>query len=392
MQQKMKPILNLDLEYGLVLEGGGARGAYQMGAWKALREAGVKIRGVSGSSVGALNGVMICMDDFEKAEEIWGNMTYARILDVDEKIIGGLQKLGTQSLNFSDLTAEMKKIVSGRGLDITPLKKLIEETVDEERVRNSNCEFYATSFCVSDRKEVNFDVKSVPEGTIKDVLLASAYFPGFKNEKIGGKIYMDGGSVNNVPINVLTDRGYKDIIVIRIYGIGVDREKQFSRAEGVNLYRIAPRKNLGGILEFDEKRTRRNMTLGYYDGMRMIYGLEGRMYYFYMPHSEAYYFDKLMSETAVFKQYLTPYLKEESLEKISGYRAYTEKIFPYLAKKMKLPSDWDYRNLYGAILEICAHKMDLEVFEIYTADEIMGKVCRILGESSVLKSSTMSKQ
>ena len=41
----MKPVLDLTKEYGLVLDGGGARGAYQIGAWKALREAGVKIRG-----------------------------------------------------------------------------------------------------------------------------------------------------------------------------------------------------------------------------------------------------------------------------------------------------------------------------------------------------------
>lgn len=52
----MKPVLDLTKEYGLVLDGGGARGAYQIGAWKALREAGVKIEAVAGTSVGALNG------------------------------------------------------------------------------------------------------------------------------------------------------------------------------------------------------------------------------------------------------------------------------------------------------------------------------------------------
>ena len=63
--------LDLTKEYGIVLEGGGARGSYQIGAWKALREAGIKIRGIAGASVGALNGALICMDDLEKAEEIW---------------------------------------------------------------------------------------------------------------------------------------------------------------------------------------------------------------------------------------------------------------------------------------------------------------------------------
>ena len=44
----MKPILDLTKEYGLVLDGGGARGAYQIGAWKALAEAGIKIKAVAG--------------------------------------------------------------------------------------------------------------------------------------------------------------------------------------------------------------------------------------------------------------------------------------------------------------------------------------------------------
>ena len=62
--------LDRNKTYGLALEGGGAKGAYQIGAWKALREAGIRFSAVSGTSVGALNGAMIVMDDLEKAEKI----------------------------------------------------------------------------------------------------------------------------------------------------------------------------------------------------------------------------------------------------------------------------------------------------------------------------------
>ena len=62
----MKPIIDLNKEYGLVFDGGGARGAYQIGAWRALSEAGVKISAVAGTSVGALNGALVCMGDLEK--------------------------------------------------------------------------------------------------------------------------------------------------------------------------------------------------------------------------------------------------------------------------------------------------------------------------------------
>ena len=80
----MKPILDLSKEYSLVLDGGGARGAYQIGAWKALVEAGVKINAVAGTSVGALNGALICMGDLQRAEQIWNDMTFSRVMDVDE--------------------------------------------------------------------------------------------------------------------------------------------------------------------------------------------------------------------------------------------------------------------------------------------------------------------
>ena len=64
----MEAVIDLSKEYGIVLEGGGARGAYQIGVWKALKEAGVKIKGIAGTSVGALNGALMCMDDYENAE------------------------------------------------------------------------------------------------------------------------------------------------------------------------------------------------------------------------------------------------------------------------------------------------------------------------------------
>lgn len=377
----MKAAVDLNREYGIVLEGGGARGAYQIGAWKALREAGIKIRGVAGTSVGALNGALICMDDLKKAEEIWSTMAYSRVFHVEDDLMERLRKLEIRSFDFAELAAEVKKVVAGRGLDIGPLKQLIADTINEEKIRKSTCDFYATTFSLTDRKEINFDVKVAPEGTMKDMLLASAYFPGFKNEKLGGKTYMDGGSVNNVPVNVLTERGYKDIIVIRIYGIGVDKEKRFAPPLDVTIHRIAPRKNLGGILEFDSARAKRNMLLGYYDAGRLLYDLVGRKYYFYMPRSEAYYFDKMMSELSLFARYLLPGKEPKEL---LGYRAYTEGIFPALAKKMRLPAQWNYRDFYGVVLEICARKLELEVFHIYTVEEIMEKVHRALAQPCIL--------
>lgn len=360
--------LDLTKEYGLVLEGGGAKGAFQIGAWKALREAGVRIKGVAGVSVGALNGALICMDDIERAEKIWQDINYDKVMNMDGNIV-----------------KEIKNVVKDKGLDIEPLKKLIHETIDEDKIRESTCELYATTFSLTDKKLINADVKKLPEGEMENMLLASSFLPVFKTEKLGGKLYTDGGGFNNVPLDVLVDRNYKDIIVIRIYGIGLDREKKVKIPKDTQVYHIAPLEDLGGILEFDKKRSRKNMALGYLEAERLLYGLAGRRYYIYAPYKEPYYFDKMMSELELLKIYMEAELKEELKEEgrhiLNGYRFYTEDVFPELAKSMKLKDGWDYRDLYLMILEELALKMKLFRYRVYTVDELLKAIRKALLET-----------
>lgn len=367
--------LDLTKEYGIVLEGGGAKGAYQIGAWKALREAGVRIKGIAGASVGSLNGALICMDDLEKAEDIWKNIEYSRVMDVSDETIKALKKKDFKALNMQEILNSGVQFIKDGGFDVTPLKNLIAEVVgDESRIRESDRELFAMTYSVSEHKELAVDVKSGEEGSVKDMLLASAYFLAFKNEKLGGKRYRDGGGFNNVPLGVLLDKGYEDIIVIRIYGWGFDSEKVTKIPEGANVYHIAPRQDLGGILEFDKKQSRKNMTLGYYDAKRFLYGLAGRIYYIDAPGSEPYYFDKMMSELELLKIYVEENLDQETRESLKGYRMFTETLFPRMAVEFKLKEDWNYKDLYIAILEDLAKRLKINRFQIYTVDRLIGKI------------------
>ena len=367
--------LDLTKEYGIVLEGGGAKGAYQIGAWKALREAGVRIKGIAGASVGSLNGALICMDDLEKAEDIWKNIEYSRVMDVSDETIKALKKKDFKALNMQEILNSGFQFIKDGGFDVTPLKNLIAEVVgDESRIRESDRELFAVTYSVSEHKELAVDVKSGEEGSVKDMLLASAYFLAFKNEKLGGKRYRDGGGFNNVPLGVLLDKGYEDIIVIRIYGWGFDSEKVTKIPDGANVYHIAPRQDLGGILEFDKKQSRKNMTLGFYDAKRFLYGLAGRIYYIDAPGSEPYYFDKMMSELELLKIYVEEDLDQETRESLNGYRMFTETLFPRMAVEFKLKDDWNYRDLYIAILEDLAKRLKINRFQIYTVDRLIGKI------------------
>lgn len=361
----MRAKLDLSKEYGVVLEGGGARGSYQIGAWQALREAGIKIKAVAGASVGALNGALICMDEYEKAKKIWMNIDASQVMNRND-----------------DKLKQVRQLVFERGFDISPLKQMITDYVDEEKLRNSEMDLYVTTFSLTDLKLLKVNVKDVPDGQIPEILLASAYFPAFRLEKMSGKTYLDGGGFNNVPVDVLIENGYKDIIIIRIYGLGFDSEKVVEIPEDTNVYHIAPRQDLGGILEFDKRKCRRNMKLGYLDGMRSIYGLYGKKYYIYAPEGEVYYFNRLISELETWKKmikYLLPEIDNYDMQ--DGYRYYMEKIFPELAKNYKLNENWDYKDLYIAIIENLAREMKISRLCIYSAKELISrikeKICRL---------------
>ena len=211
------------------------------------------------------------------------------------------------------------------------------------------------------------------------MLMASAYLPMFKKEKLGGKRYLDGGGWNNVPVDVLLEEGYKDIIIIRIYGLGFDSEKVTKIPEDVNVYHIAPRQSLGGLLQFDKKQARKNMRLGYFDGLRLLYGLQGRWYYLDAPESEAYYFERLVGELPVLKALIPrEALKgmEDVLDEDKGYRVYTEQVFPRLAREWKLKEDWNYKELYLTLLEHGARSRRIGRFQVYRPGELLLEIQR----------------
>lgn len=377
----MEPRLDLTKEYGLVLEGGGAKGAYQIGAWKALKEAGVKIKGVSGTSVGALNGALICMDDLERAENLWANISYSQIINVDDELMGRLFDKSQMKPEFlRETLKQIFRMLGEGGMDITPLRRLIEENIDEDLIRKSPVEFYSCTYSLTDRKELNVDMKTVPEGQMKDMLLASAYLPGFKNEKLHGKTYVDGGATNVLPMDVLLEHGYQDLILLRIFGVG--REKKVSIPEGVSVTEIAPRGNLGNTLQFDAGKSRKNMRLGYYDALRAIYGLQGKIYYVEQTREECYYLKQLVqAKPEVRAALLEAYELDRSPEQ--EMRSFVELLLPLLAVELKLPKDWNYSSLYLAILETAARHCKVHRYRVYTVQQLLEETKRKIRENGI---------
>lgn len=356
-------------KYGVVLEGGGAKGAYQIGVWKAMLECGVKISAVSGVSVGALNGALMAMGDIDKAIDIWRSISYSQVMDVDDKQMDSFMNFKLREMNFAQIAKLGVKVFSERGFDITPLKHLIEEVVDEERVKQSEIEFVFGTFSMDHFQQLEIVASEAEQGLLKDYLLASAYFPAFKNERLHGKKYLDGGVINNVPIDMLLHRGYQDILVIRIFGLGLT--KPIKIPENVTVIEIAPRVDLGNLLEFHPAKIRRNMKIGYFDGMRCFLSLLGKIYYIDSDLEEEECLQKMLHCNFAVKMALLEYVGE-AYDNVDIYsRKFLEAVCPKMAEELKLSKDWTYKELYFSLLELCAKNLKVQKYKIYTEEKLL---------------------
>lgn len=347
--------------YAVVLEGGGARGAYQVGVWKALEEAGIRYNAVAGSSVGALNGAMMAMRRLEQAEALWRNMRFSQVMNVDDDVMKKLFELRLGEINLRELARKALSVLKGGGFDIAPLRELLGECVDERAIRDSDVDFYIATYSLSDRRELYLRAKDIEPGGIQDMLLASAYYPAFRNEPLGGKRYIDGGVQDVLPISPLIEHGYRDILAIRVFGFGVERRVELPEDAAVTTF--APTQKLGPVMNFDGELSREQLTLGYYDGLRVLYGLAGRRYYIDPTWTEAESYAHLTALVNRFELYH---------DAPSSLREMNEEILPQLARRVK--AEGGYGDVLLKCLERMAEEAGLDPFEVMTDAEFERRV------------------
>lgn len=261
--------------YGLILAGGGAKGAYQIGAWRALRELGITFEAIAGVSIGAINGALIAQGDYDRAVELWSSVEVKSGIHMDTEL-----RDAENLFSFSNLPQIFREVVLNGGVDVTPARNLIAEYVDEQKVRASGIPLGLVTFQLSSMKPVEVFLDEVQEGLLVDYLMLSARFPGLHNQSPDGAKYLDGGVYDNAPIGMLRDRGINRFIVLDISGMkGVGHKSELSCAEFVYIRPNDP-KELGEAFEFDKSMTEMRMEMGYLDTKKAFGLLSGNRYYF----------------------------------------------------------------------------------------------------------------
>lgn len=266
--------------YSLVLEGGGAKGAYQVGAIKALKENGYEFDTIVGTSIGALNAAFICQGDIDKLDELWHTLSFQDLMDINNE-------LGESLVNFN-LTSEIvneaaKKAIDAfkaKGIDTKNIRNILEKYIDEEKIRRSEIRFGLVTYCISDMVPQKLFIEDIPKGKLIDYLMATSNLPVFKRQKIDDKKFLDGGAYDNCSVEMLYDAGYKDIVAIRIFKRRnrIRNYAKLSRKKDLNLKIILPSEELPFILNFESNNLKNLVDYGYVDTIKQLKGLDGNIY------------------------------------------------------------------------------------------------------------------
>lgn len=260
---------------GLIIAGGGGKGAYFIGVWKALREYGIEnnITDISGTSVGALNAVLFAQGNYEIAESIWLNISMNDILKFDiKKIITGIASL---SISKALVSSMLPILIQGYGNSIFSrqgLLKIIEDNVDLNYISSSEKTIYAATYDIVNFQSEYFKINNEDNDNIKKILLASSALPIiFEPQEVNGKYYYDGGLRDNIPIKPLYDDDVRNFIVVHLSRDSLIEREKFKDS---NIIEIVPNESQGdlftGTLDFSKEGARKRIQQGYNDAVKML--------------------------------------------------------------------------------------------------------------------------
>ncbi len=227
-------------EYGLVLCGGGGRGAYQIGVLRAMERLGLlkSAAAVSGASVGALNAALYVSVGGRRACDIWQTITHR---DIADPSAAAGRVLGTVlGLAFSDdrkaYLENSGGIVKSGLFSREGMIALIELNGVHRGVTSAGVPVFACCHNSTLGKPQYFDMRAFPADTVTKILVASSAIPAaFPVQRIGSYSYRDGGISDNAPIKPLYDIGLRRFIVSHLDSVHINRA-QFPDADFIELF------------------------------------------------------------------------------------------------------------------------------------------------------------
>ena len=341
----------------LVLGGGGAHGAYQIGVWQALKELEIEYSLLTGTSVGALNGALIMQGDLESAKKMWQKIETNQILAFsnEEETENSLISMVSQVKSFAH------QALQSNGISTQPLIHLIQEVFSEEKMRQSSKHLYIVTTALPQLEEVIIDVNCYENSRWNEWLLASAsFFPAMKATKIHDQYYIDGGYRNNIPVDVALAHGATECLIVDVKGPGMT--KRIKIPDEVVTMTIQTAWSMGSILLFDGIRSVKNMQLGYLETMKTFGRYHGFWYTIDATNADIMNFQDEFKDFLIERYSLTQLNSFSNTQKICKKveKTYKHKIYPEIIAQ--------------ALLELLAKNRNISPTIVYTLDELKEKV------------------
>ena len=360
-----------NMKRALVLSGGGSRGAYEIGAWQAFNELGVKFDAVYGTSIGALNAGLIAQGSLSKATEVWSNITLNQVIGGEEENLS-IDRMISRKRDIVPFLLENAKHLRA---DIRPLENLLKENLDEGKVRASGMQLGVMTVRVPQMQPVPVRLSEIPEGQLTDWLIASAScFPVFPTKKIDGERYIDGGYFDNLPIDMAIQDGAEEIVAVDIHPQTTHPE--YARMPFLKM--IHPLRTLGSFLDFNPKLLKRMRLMGYYDAMKAYGAFDGVRYTF--THQNEI---KIAAQAREFMRSTAAFDAEALIR--TGFGSSQEVNAPLIsALEEETPlKKLSWKEVWLRGLELCALQMGFREDAIYDADTLTGRILKFarMGEA-----------
>ena len=322
------------MKTAVVLSGGGAKGSYQLGVWKALRELHIKYDIVTGTSIGALNVVLMCENSYFKAKRIWRKLNLEYLFNELPKSNKEIDILKLFGGNF----------IKNGGMDIKKIETILEDNVNKRKFYNSKIDFGLITYNFTTKKPLIVSKEKIPKDKLIDYLMASATcYPAFKMKEIDGDKYIDGGYYDNLPVELAIELGAEFLIIVDLGSPGFKKRP----SKQVDSIVIKPKNNISFFLNFDEKTAKINVKFGYNDTLKAFKKLDGNKFTFKKNTISTYYLnnkDNLLDTTE--KKFLTSIEELGKIFKLDESKIYSLNSFiKELNKKIETEGSLDKNTI-----------------------------------------------
>lgn len=292
-----------NVKKAIVFAGGGSKGAYQLGAWKALNELGECFDIATGTSIGSINAAFYVQKDFGPAEQMWGEITAGDIMANGINFDVSFESIISQRDN---LIPFLKNYLNTKSVDNTPFINMIHKYFSPEKFFSSEIDYALVTvnykglsrgemFPVTVEKS---EMAAMGENAWQWISASSACYPVFPPVEIDGELYIDGGFYDNIPVAAAINLGAKEIVVVDLNT--ENNHEGYIHHPSVKY--IRPSKDLGGFLNFDRSVLDRSIRLGYCDTMK-VYGKYLGTKYTFIPDENG--FGNITDISEIFTDILT---------------------------------------------------------------------------------------